>query len=84
MRSSAMRSDRMYIPGRYAAIDIGTVTCRLLVAEVDELGGISELHREVRKIDLIDAVRSLGVTDALDYELSEYVMQFSDLMSMID
>ena len=24
--------------GRYAAIDIGTVTCRMLVADVDEAG----------------------------------------------
>ncbi len=25
-------------PGRYAAIDIGTVTCRMLVADIDEAG----------------------------------------------
>ena len=33
-------------PGRYAAIDIGTVTCRLLVADVDASGSIDELRRD--------------------------------------
>ena len=32
--------------GRYAAIDIGTVTCRLLVADVSASGDIDELRRE--------------------------------------
>ena len=41
-------------PGRYAAIDIGTVTCRLLVADVDAHGGIAELHRDY-------AICNLGV-----------------------
>ena len=41
-------------PGRYAAIDIGTVTCRLLVADIDEQGGIEELHRDY-------AICNLGV-----------------------
>ena len=44
----------MSAPGRYAAIDIGTVTCRLLVADVDEFGGIQELHRDY-------AICNLGV-----------------------
>ena len=33
----------MYKPGRYAAIDIGTVTSRLLVADIDEEGALHEL-----------------------------------------
>lgn len=33
-------------PGRYAAIDIGTVTCRMLVADVDARGHIELLDRE--------------------------------------
>ncbi len=44
----------MYRPGRYAAIDIGTVTCRLLIGDVDEGGGIKELHRDY-------AICNLGV-----------------------
>ena len=35
----------MYKPGRYAAIDIGTVTSRLLVADIDEEGALHELSR---------------------------------------
>ena len=45
---------RQYKSGRYAAIDIGTVTARLLVADVDENGGITELHRDT-------AICNLGV-----------------------
>ena len=34
-----------YTPGRYAAIDIGTVTTRLLVADIDEAGALHQLTR---------------------------------------
>ena len=43
-----------YTPGRYAAIDIGTVTARLLVADVNERGELTELHRD-------HAICNLGV-----------------------
>ena len=43
-----------YRPGRYAAIDIGTVTARLLVADVDSQGNITELQRD-------HAICNLGV-----------------------
>ena len=43
-----------YVPGRYAAIDIGTVTARLLVADVDVQGQVSEIHRDT-------AICNLGV-----------------------
>ena len=43
-----------YTPGRYAAIDIGTVTARLLVADVDGDGQVSEVHRDT-------AICNLGV-----------------------
>ena len=43
-----------YRPGRYAAIDIGTVTARLLVADVDSRGNITELQRD-------HAICNLGV-----------------------
>ena len=48
-------------PGRYAAIDIGTVTCRLLVADVDATGGISELHRDYAICNLGVGVDKTGV-----------------------
>ena len=37
----------MFKSGRYAAIDIGTVTCRLLVADVHKDGKIEDVRREV-------------------------------------
>ena len=43
-----------YQPGRYASIDIGTVTARLLVADVDAQGGLTELARD-------HAICNLGV-----------------------
>ena len=48
--------------GRYAAIDIGTVTCRLLVADVDEAGNLRELSRRLTIANLgegVDASRLL-------------------------
>lgn len=47
--------------GRYAAIDVGTVTCRLLVADVDE-AGLYEIDREHAIANLgegVDASRML-------------------------
>lgn len=49
-----MSASAPFKPGRYAAIDIGTVTCRLLVADIDERGAIDELHRDY-------AICNLGV-----------------------
>lgn len=48
-------------PGRYAAIDIGTVTCRLLVADVDVSGALHELHRGYRITNLGEGVDATGV-----------------------
>lgn len=45
---------------RYAAIDIGTVTCRMLVADVDE-AGIHELDREYAITNLGEGVDATGV-----------------------
>lgn len=44
----------VYQSGRYAAIDIGTVTARLLVADVDAQGALTELARDT-------AICNLGV-----------------------
>lgn len=48
-------------PGRYAAIDIGTVTCRMLVADVDAKGGLVELDREYAITNLGEGVDASGV-----------------------
>lgn len=50
----------MYKPGRYAAIDIGTVTCRMLVADVDEEGRIAELAKEYAICNLGEEVDATG------------------------
>ncbi len=47
--------------GRYAAIDIGTVTCRMLVADVDESGALHELRREYAITNLGEDVDATGV-----------------------
>jgi len=47
-------SSPSYRQGRYAAIDIGTVTARLLVADVDSQGNLVELHKD-------HAICNLGV-----------------------
>lgn len=49
-----MNGSATHRAGRYAAIDIGTVTCRLLVADVDAQGAMSELRRDY-------AICNLGV-----------------------
>lgn len=46
---------------RFAAIDIGTVTCRLLVADVDDAGNLSELARGYRITNLGEDVDASGV-----------------------
>lgn len=45
---------KSYKQGRYAALDIGTVTCRMLIADVDLQGRLTECAREY-------AITNLGV-----------------------
>ena len=47
-------------PGRYAAIDIGTVTCRMLVADVDSEGRITQLAKEYAICNLGEDVDATG------------------------
>ena len=72
--------------GRYASIDIGTVTCRLLVADVDETGAIAELARGYRIANLGEGVDASGVlkpeamarvASAID-EFAETIARLSD------
>lgn len=48
-----------YVNGRYAALDIGTVTCRMLVADVHD-GALTELDKEYRITDLGVGVDATG------------------------
>lgn len=50
-----------FCPARYAAIDIGTVTCRMLVADVNAQGALSELDREYAITNLGEGVDATGV-----------------------
>ena len=56
-----MTESRMqgFAAGRYAAIDIGTVTCRMLVADVDAAGAIHEVDREYAITNLGEGRRRL-------------------------
>lgn len=48
-------------PGRYAAFDIGTVTCRMLIADVDAQGHLHECDREYAITNLGEGVDATGV-----------------------
>lgn len=48
-----------YRTGRFAALDIGTVTCRMLVADVDD-GALTEVDKEYRITDLGVGVDATG------------------------
>ena len=58
-----MTESRMqgFAAGRYAAIDIGTVTCRMLVADVDAAGAIHEADREYAITNLGEGVDATGM-----------------------
>ena len=58
-----MTESRMqgFAAGRYAAIDIGTVTCRMLVADVDAAGAIHEVDREYAITNLGEGVDATGM-----------------------
>ena len=73
-----------YRPGRYAAIDIGTVTCRLLVADVDERGSIEELHRDYAICNLgmgVDKTGHLeaGAIDRVSATVSRFAAKLASL-----
>ena len=50
--------------GRYAVIDLGTVTCRMLVADVDACGALSEIRREYAIVNLGEGVDASGMLAA--------------------
>ena len=66
-----------YNPGRYAAIDIGTVTARLLVADVADDGAMTELVRDLEICNLGVGVDKTGLLDPQAIErVSEVVGRF--------
>ena len=67
--------------GRYAAIDIGTVTCRMLVADIDEAGALHELRREYAITNLGEGVDASGVLkpEAMQ-RVADAVARFLDVL----
>lgn len=63
------------VPGRYGAIDIGTVTCRLLVADIDEDG---RLHEVLRSMAICNLGEGVDETHRLKPEAIERVGQAVD------
>lgn len=55
-----MGADGICRAGRYAVIDLGTVTCRMLVADVDASGRLHELRREYAIVNLGEGVDASG------------------------
>lgn len=76
-----MPSRCQYKPGLYAAVDIGTVTCRLFIARIDAEGSFEEIVRETNICNLGVGVDS---THRLDEEAIERTVavlcQYSSLI----
>ena len=68
--------------GRYAAIDIGTVTCRLLIADID-VSGLHEIKRGYGITNLGDGVDATGLLKPEAIErLINQVRQFQELIAL--
>lgn len=71
-----------YASGRYAAIDIGTVTARLLVADVAANGEIEELARETAICNLGVGVDKTGrLADEAIKRVGEVVERFTEVIA---
>ena len=69
--------EQQYLSGRYAAIDIGTVTARLLVTDVDDRGSLTDLHRDHAICNLGIGVDKTGRLDPAAIErVGEVVARF--------
>ena len=71
-------------PGRYAAIDIGTVTSRVLIADIDENGGLHELARRSTITNLgegVDVSRRL-LPEAIE-RVADAIAGYLDLLARI-
>lgn len=77
-------SPALYKPGRYASIDIGTVTSRMLVADLDAQGGFSELAREYAITNLGEDVDAAGVLkpEAIQ-RVADAVRSFLDVLDSL-
>ncbi|MBO4352096.1 MAG: Ppx/GppA family phosphatase [Eggerthellaceae bacterium] len=78
-------STNLYKPGRYAAIDIGTVTSRLFVADVDETGAIQGAARDIAITNLGTGVDASGrlAADAIE-RVGSKVDEFAAVISRLE
>ncbi|WP_165045769.1 MULTISPECIES: Ppx/GppA phosphatase family protein [unclassified Adlercreutzia] len=67
---------------RFAAIDIGTVTCRMLIADVDRAGHIRDVDREYRIVNLGEGVDATGVLKPQAIERA--VCAVADFMQVLE
>ena len=77
-------SQACYKPGRYASIDIGTVTSRMLVADLDAHGEFTELAREYAITNLGEGVDATGVLkpEAIQ-RVADAVRRFLDVLAAL-
>ena len=78
----ADQEELAFAPGRYAALDIGTVTCRMLVADVDAQGGLHELDREYRITNLGEGVDASG--ELLPQAMQRVAAAVGDYLRILD
>lgn len=72
-------SEKTYQPGLYASIDIGTVTCRLLVAEITETGALIERARDREITNLGEGVDATGrLSDAAMGRVADAMARFQE------
>ncbi len=79
---SATSNDCFNKPGRYAAIDIGTVTCRMLVADVDECGRLYELERAYEITNLGEGVDATGkLAQEAMFRVRDVLQRFQEVLT---
>ena len=73
-----------YADGRYGALDIGTVTCRLLVADVED-GRIIDVDKEYAITDLGVGVDATGrLSEAAIERVLAYVDRYLEVLARYD
>lgn len=73
-----------YLSGRYGALDIGTVTCRLLVADVED-GAVREVAKEYAITDLGEGVDATGrLSEAAQDRVLSCVDRYLEVLARLD
>lgn len=71
--------------GRYAAIDLGTVTCRMLVGDVDADGALHEIRREYSIVNLGEGVDASGtLADASIERAADAIARYRGMLDELE